>query len=168
MTPANYVAYTAPINPPSATTQLSEEHVWALLRRKVRCAQDFVPAAIEATEVEDKSTDKHGRPVTTRIVTFREGFRGGDRRVKEVVTTFFPMKVDFLQPDGSQVQNIISKGADGELYMTYTFEWLHADLDEAALAEKRRHEAGGSKMAVEGTLKAMREMVADGRWKEDA
>lgn len=168
MTPANYVAYTAPINPPSATTEVTLEQVWALLRRKIRAAQDFVPAAIEATEVVKQSTDKHGRPVTTRIVTFREGFRKGDRNVEEVVTTFYPMKVDFRQPDGSQVQNIISRGTGGELYMTYTFEWLHPELDEAALEEKRKQEEAGSKMAVEGTLKAMREFVENGRWKEDA
>lgn len=168
MTPANYVAYTAPINPPSAAPQLTLNQVWALLRRKIRKAQDFVPAAIEATDVVSQSHDNHGRPVTTRVVTFREGFRQGDRRVEEVVTTFHPMKVEFRQPDGSQVQNIISKGPQGELYMTYTFEWLHAELDDVALAAKRAQEEAGSKMAVEGTIKAMRELVVDGRWEEDA
>lgn len=162
-TPANYVAFTAPINS-SSDPQLTLEQVWALLRRKIRLAEDFVPVAIASTEVVSESSDEQGRPVTTRVVTFREG----NRRVEEVVTTFYPMKVEFRQPDGSRVMNIVSKGANGELFMTYTFEWLHAGLDEAALAAKREKEEAGSKMAVEGTIKAMREMVADGRWKETA
>lgn len=164
MTLANYVAFTAPINPPSAEPQLTLEQVWALLRRKIRLAEDFVPVAIASTRVVSESTDTHGRPVTTREVTFHEG----NRRVEEVVTTFYPMKVEFRQPDGSQVMNIVSKGARGELYMTYTFEWLHADLGEAALAERRVKEEAGAQKAVEGTIGAMREMVADGRWKETA
>lgn len=162
-TAANYVAFTAPINPPSGP-QLTLDQVWALLRRKIRLAQDFVPAAIASTEVVSEASDEHGRPVTTRVVTFREG----DRRVEEVVTTFYPMKVEFRQPDGSRVMNIVSRGAGGELFMTYTFEWLHAGLGASALAEKREREEAGSRMAVEGTIKAMREMVADGRWKETA
>lgn len=164
MTPANYVAYTAPINPPSAETKLTLEHVWALLRRKIIRAEDFVGGAILATEVVSESRDDHGRPVTTRVVTFREG----DRRVQEVVTTFYPMKVEFRQPDGSQVCNIISKGSEGELYMTYTFEWMHPGMDEEALGEKRAAEEGMAKNGVESTIKAMRDMVVDGRWKEEA
>lgn len=164
MTLANYVAFTAPINPPSTDPQLTLDQVWALLRRKIRLAEDFVPAAIASTDVVSESTDADGRPVTTRVVTFHEG----NRRVEEVVTTFYPMKVEFRQPDGSRVMNIVSKSANGELYMTYTFEWLHADLDEAALAETRVKEEAGAKTAVEGTIRAMRQMVLDGRWKQSA
>lgn len=163
-TPANYIAYTAPINPPSAEPKLTLEHVWALLRRKITYAEDFVGGAIIATEVVSESQDDHGRPVTERVVTFREG----NRRVEEVVTTFYPMKVEFRQPDGSHVCNTISRGAGGELYMTYTFEWIHPGVGKEELEEKRVAEDAVAEHSVEGTIKAMRAMVVDGRWKETA
>lgn len=160
--PANFVGYTAPINPPSADPKLTLEQVWALLRRKVTNAEDFVPVAIKATEVVSEEKDGLGRPVTTRIVTFVEG----DKRVQEVVTTLYPMMVQFRRTDGSMVQNIVTQGAEGELYMTYTFELVRptAGVSEAEVEEMRAKQQAGSKMAVEGTLKAMREMVLDGRW----
>ncbi|KAK7705336.1 hypothetical protein SLS64_005424 [Diaporthe eres] len=162
MSPANYVAYTAPVNPPSAEPKLSEPQIWALLRRKIRRAEDFVGGAILNTEVISESEDTRGRPVTTRMVTFREG----NRRAEEVVTTFYPVKVEFQQPNGSHIANIVSRGPDDELYLTYTFEWMHPGLDDGALAEKRIVEEGMAKHSVESTIKAMRAMVSDGRWEE--
>lgn len=96
------------------------------------------------------------------MVTFREG----NRRVEEVVTTFHPVKVEFQQPNGSHIANIVSKGPDDELYLTYTFEWMHPDLDDEALAAKRVVEEGMAKHSVESTIAAMREMVSDGRLDE--
>lgn len=162
MPPANYVAYTAPINPPSAEPKLTEAQIWALLRRKIRRAEDFVGGAILETEVVSETKDTQGRPVTTRMVTFREG----NRRVEEVVTTFYPVKVEFKQPNGSHIANIVSRGPGDELYLTYTFDWVHPDLDDGALAEKRVVEEGMAKHSVESTIAAMREMVSDGRWEE--
>lgn len=162
MPAANYVAYTAPINPPSAEPKLSQSQIWALLRRKIRRAEDFVGGAILETEVISEAKDTKGRPVTTRMVTFREG----NRRVEEVVTTFYPVKVEFQQPGGSHIANIVSKGPDDELYLTYTFEWVHEGLDDEALAEKRVGEEKMAKHSVESTITAMREMVSDGRWEE--
>lgn len=161
MPPANYVAYTAPINPPSAEPKLTEAQIWALLRRKIRRAEDFVGGAILETEVVSETKDTQGRPVTTRMVTFREG----NRRVEEVVTTFYPVKVDFKQPNGSHIANIVSRGPGDELYLTYTFEWVH--LDDGALAEKRIVEEGMAKHSVESTITAMRGMVSEGRWEEN-
>ncbi|KAK2604927.1 hypothetical protein N8I77_007817 [Diaporthe amygdali] len=161
---ANYVAYTAPINPASSEPKLSQKHIWALLRRKIRRAEDFVGGAILNTEVVSESKDAHGRPVTTRMVTFREG----NRRVEEVVTTFYPIKVEFKQPNGSHIGNIVSRGPEDELYLTYTFEWMHPDLDENALAEKRVVEDEMAKHSVDSTIAAMRAMVVDGRWEENA
>lgn len=159
---ANYVAYTAPINTPSAEPKLTEAQIWALLRRKIRRAEDFVGGAILETEVVSETKDTQGRPVTTRMVTFREG----NRRVEEVVTTFYPVKVEFKQPNGSHIANIVSRGPGDELYLTYTFEWVHPDLDDGALAEKRIVEEGMAKHSVESTITAMRGMVSDGRWEE--
>ncbi|KAJ9133326.1 hypothetical protein NKR23_g10834 [Pleurostoma richardsiae] len=164
MVAANYVAFTAPINPPSASPQLTIENIWPLLQRKIRRAEDFVGAAIRSTDVISQSSTPAGQPVTVREVVFHEG----DRRVREECVEFWPMKVEFHQPDGSKVQNIISEGAGGELYMTYTFEWLHPELEgnQSALVEKQAKEKAMAKTAVESTIVAMREMVKDGRWKE--
>ncbi|KAG8165539.1 hypothetical protein KVR01_004091 [Diaporthe batatas] len=160
--PANYVTYTAPINPPSAEPKLTEQQIWALLRRKIRRAEDFVSGAILNTEVVSETKDTQERPVTTRVVTFRQG----NRRVVEVVTTFYPAKIEFRQPEGNNISNIVSRGSDGELFMTYTFEWYHPGLDDAALSEKRVAEEDMAKLAVESTIKAMRAMVSDGSWEE--
>jgi hypothetical protein len=164
MVAANYVAYTAPINPPEASPQLTVEHIWPLLQRKIRQAEEFVAGAIASTDVLSTSTTSIGLPITSREVLFRVDCR----RVHEDCIEYKPMKVEFHQPDGSKVQNIVSEGVSGELYMTYTFEWLHPELegDEAALQKKLAQEKAMAKMAVEGTITAMREMVVDGRWKQ--
>lgn len=166
MVSANHIAYTERINPAAAATKLSIEQVWPLLQRKVRRAQEFVPAGITSTTVLSTSTTPSGLPVTVREAVFLES----GRRVREECIEYFPIKVEFHQPDGSKVENIISEGPDGELYMTYTFEWLHPELegDDAGLQQKREQETKLAKMAVQSTLKAMREMVEDGRWKEAA
>lgn len=85
--------------------------------------------------------------------------------MREECIAYEPMKVEFHQPDGSKVQNVISQGSQGELYMTYTFEWLHPECegDEEALKHKRDKEWTIAKMAVEETIRVMREMVKDGR-----
>jgi hypothetical protein len=164
MVAANYIAYTALINPPSATPQLTLEHIWSLLQRKVRFPQDFVGMAIESSEVLSTSTTASGLPVTTREVVFR----ANGRRVREECIEYRPVKVEYHMTDGSKVQNIISEGAEGELYMTYTFEWMHPELegDEAALKEKCEKEKATAKLGVENTIKVMRQMVLDGRWKD--
>ncbi|OAP62375.1 hypothetical protein AYL99_04578 [Fonsecaea erecta] len=166
MTPSNNLAYTAPINPPSASPKLTISQIWQGLERKIRAGQDFVGGAILSTDVVSESTDSEGRPVTVREIVFRDG----NRRVKETCVAFEAMKVEFHQPDGSKVQNIISQGAGAEcedLYMTYTFEWLHPECegDIKALEEKRQKETKIAKMAVEETIRVMREMVKDGRIK---
>ncbi|KKY39447.1 hypothetical protein UCDDA912_g00520 [Diaporthe ampelina] len=164
MPPANYVAYTAPINPPSAEPKLSQSQIWALLGRKIRRAEDFVGGAILNTEVISEAKDARGRPVTTRVVTFARD----NRRVEEVVTTFYPVKVEFQQPNGSHIANIVSRGPEDELYLTYTFEWVHPGLDDGALAETRVAEESMAQHSVDSTIAAMRAMVADGKWEEAA
>lgn len=164
MVAANHVAYTALVNPPGAAPVLTRQHIWALLRRKDRRAEEFVPAISSTNVLSTDTTNATGNPVTVREVTFAED----NRVVREECVEFEPMMVEFLQEGGSRVQNVVSEGAGGELYLTYTFEWLHPELGGdveglKALEEKERKMAG---MAVEGTLRAMREMVKDGRWEE--
>ncbi|CAI7672639.1 unnamed protein product [Penicillium manginii] len=152
MSSTNNVAFTAPINPPG-TTPLSLSQVWAGLLLKIRSAETFVAAAIESTDVISESTDSQGNSVTTREVLFRET----QKKVKEVVTAFETCRVEFQQPDGSRVSNVISEGAGGELYMTYVFEWRHPGVPKEELAALLEKEKRMSRMAVEGTLKLAEE-----------
>ncbi|KAJ9602366.1 hypothetical protein H2200_013221 [Cladophialophora chaetospira] len=162
LTPSNNLAYTAAINPPDAEPKLTYAQIWQGLELKIRAGQDFVGGALLSTDIISESQDDQGRPVTVREVVFRDG----NKRVRETCIGYEPMKVEFHQPNGSKVQNVISQGAGkaGEdLYMTYTFEWLHPDSDEKALQEFREKEIKMAKMAVDETIRVMREMVKDGR-----
>ena len=83
------IAWTSPINPPSASPILTVEQVWAGLERKVRHAQEFVPAAIESCEV---LSDENG--IVDRIVTFKAGVLE-QKKARETVTGFKPAWVSW-------------------------------------------------------------------------
>lgn len=157
------VAATRPVNPPGATPVLTLEHIWPLLQRKIRRAEDFVPMAIKSTDIISTSTNASGKPVTVRDAHFVSG-----PIVRETVTEYEPIRAEFAQTNGVVIQNIVSEGPDGELNMTYVFEWRHPELegDVEGLKEKRKVIMGNAHMAVESTLVEMRKMVLDGRWKE--
>lgn len=159
-TPAVYIAYTGQINPPGAEPVLTRDQVWEGLELKVDHAQDFVPAIV-STDVISRSEDAYGRKVTHREIIFKEG----NRRVKEEVTMYHPTKVVFQLTNGSRVQNIVSTGANGEMYMTYDFEWLHEGTSDEELGKLKEKYAGMSKMAVESSIDAIRDMVKNGRIK---
>lgn len=118
-TPATHVAYTAHINPPDASPVLNIAQVWTALEQKVTHAEWFVGGALKSTDVLSVGTDEHGHRVTTREVVFVEG----DKRIKEVCTEYPKMKIDFTQPCGGLVSNIVSQGSNGpeDLYLTYTY-----------------------------------------------
>lgn len=127
-----HLAYTAPINPPSASPVLTQSQVWTGLKRKVKRAYEFVPV-ITACEV----ISEEGNTVV-REATFAAGTLGKDtpaKTVREVCVHQAPSRVDFKQEDGSTVSNIVSKGPEGELLMTYSFEWRHGDIQEGSEQE---------------------------------
>ena len=160
MTPTNNLAFTAPLNPPNTPTRLTIPQIWAGLLLKCRSAETFVPAAIQSTTVLSDTIDpKTGNTVVVREVLFRES----QRRVKEVVTAFEPCRVEFEQPDGSRVSNVVSEGADGELYLTYIFEWRHPGLSKEELKDALVKEKGMSRQAVEGTINVLRRLVEEGK-----
>lgn len=89
------VAFTSPINPAGATPVLTLNQVWAGLERKIRFAQEFVPVIL-GTEVLEETTEGTGSeavPVVVREATFKEGFREGDPKVKEVCKCYEPSRV---------------------------------------------------------------------------
>ncbi|KAF2799052.1 DUF1857-domain-containing protein [Melanomma pulvis-pyrius CBS 109.77] len=150
------LAFTAPINPPSASPVLTVPQIWAGLQRKIRFAQEFVPV-IESCEVLE---DKDG--VVTRAVKFKKGMGPRDE-ANEVVRGFEPAWVDFEQDDGTHIRNIISD-SDAGLQMTYMFEFRLPHLQEGAAADKELERFKGmSKHAVESSIDVIREMVKDGR-----
>lgn len=165
MTAANHLALTAPINPSGVTPVLTLQQIWTALQHKIVAAEKFVGGAILSTEVLSKSTDSLGHAVTERAVVFREG----NRRVHETCTEFPQMKIEFRMGDGSRVMNIVSEGPrgaeEGDLWMTYTFEWLHPGASEEELSEKRVKQKKIATMAVESTISVIREMVVSGEIK---
>lgn len=155
---ANNIAFTAPINPPGAPP-LSANQVWIGLLLKIRSAETFVPQAIQHTKVLGETMDDTGNAVVTREVLFRET----QTKVTEVVTAFEKSRVEFVQPNGSKVTNVISEGADGELYMTYIFEWRHPGASKDDMALFLEKEKSMSRAAVEGTIKVLRELSEEDR-----
>jgi hypothetical protein len=130
------VGYTAPINRPGETPVVSAAQVWQGLQRKVRHAQEFVPA-ITHCEVLDETTTETGGAVITRNVTFAAGSgpKGGGVPVKEVCYHYAPCRVDFQQEDGSRISNFVTSGPSGEpedLFLSYVFEWRHPGVDEGS------------------------------------
>jgi len=160
---AIYAAYTQQINPAGATPVLTRPQVWAGLQRKIRRAQDFVPVIHDCDVIEEKDN------VVVREAHFTtDGVPGrGGKTIREVCKSYEPIKVDFHQPDGALISNVISDGpsmTDHDLNIAYIFEWLHHDVEAGSaqhmkLVEEHRK---GAKMAVDMSIQAMRRMAAAG------
>lgn len=93
-------------------------------------------------------------------------FRESQKLVEEVVTAFEPTRVEFEQPDGSRVSNVISVGAEGELYLTYIFEWRHPEFDGEGKEDEwervKEKERGMGRAAVEGSVRVLRRLAEEG------
>ncbi|KAH7009872.1 hypothetical protein EDB80DRAFT_892003 [Ilyonectria destructans] len=156
------IAFTSPINPPGASPILTQEQVWTGLERKVRRAYEFV-SVITACEVISEEGPEDGYKVV-RQATFAPGIRKGGDTAVETCLHYPPNRVDFHQEDGSNVANIVSKGPDGELLMTYSFGWRHPDIAEGSEEAKKIEENYWkmSKIAVEGSINTIRRLVTEG------
>lgn len=157
--PTNNIAFTAPVNPDGAIPVLKLEQVWAGLLIKIRSAETFVPAIQSTTVISETTDPTTGNQVTVREVVFRED----QRKVRETVTAFAHSRVVFAEPDGSYISNVISEGADGELYMTYVFEWRHPGASETEMVGYLEKDKSISRMALEETIKNMRVLAHDGK-----
>jgi hypothetical protein len=63
------------------------------------------------------------------------------------------------------VLNIVSTGQEGELLLTFTFEWEHAEIKEGseeAVKKQKQYQETAPK-GVAGTVNAIRQMVKDGK-----
>ncbi|KAI1647614.1 DUF1857-domain-containing protein [Daldinia loculata] len=162
------LAYTAPINPSGASPALTISQIWAGLERKVRRAQDFVPIIEECNVLSEETSQETGNLTVVREVRFAAGQEpdsgSGGRLVKEICTHYPPCRVDFEQPDGSNISNIVSEGPDGELLMTYAFEWRYPGVKQGSEEAKKLEERSWktAKMAVHGTIDTVRRLVNNG------
>jgi hypothetical protein len=58
-----------------------------------------------------------------------------------ITVHYAPCRVVFQQEDDSSITNIISKGPEDKLLMSYVFEWRHADVEEGSERAKQLEEA---------------------------
>lgn len=74
------LAFTAPINPPSASPALSQGQVWAGLIRKCRKPQEIVPLFSNCEVLEESAEG------LKRVVTFKPGMGPPSGKVTEIIT----------------------------------------------------------------------------------
>jgi hypothetical protein len=67
--------------------------------------------------------------------------------------------------NASKVLNIVSSGMDGELLLTFTFEWEHEEIEERSeeAVKKQNQYQETAPRGVAGTISAIRQMVKDGK-----
>lgn len=74
--------------------------------------------------------------------------------------------VEIFDSEGSasRVLNIVSSGVDGELYLTYTFEWDHPEIEYGSkeYLEKQKQYQSTASRAIVVTLTAIRKLVSEG------
>jgi len=75
-------------------------------------------------------------------------------------------QVVFTMDNGTKINNIISEGPQGELYLTFTFAWLFPGVKSGSAEEtKIGEERGLSQMApkaLKSSLDKIEEMAAKG------
>ncbi|ERF71130.1 hypothetical protein EPUS_09116 [Endocarpon pusillum Z07020] len=156
------VAYTQAVNPAGVTPVLTREQMWAGMEGKVRRAHDFVPVFSDCKVIEEHDN------VVVRETTLKpmEGRPG--KTQQETCRLYKPVKVDFHEPSGCVITNMLSDGpamTDEELQMTYFFEWPHPDIEAGSDIEKgltEQHKKRG-KMSVEKSIESIRRMVVAGK-----
>ncbi|KAH7136788.1 hypothetical protein B0J13DRAFT_81039 [Dactylonectria estremocensis] len=155
------MAYTSPINPPGATPLLTQDQVWAGLKRKVHHPSDFVPV-ITACEVVSEEGPEDGFKIVRRV-TFVPGFKDHGDTVEETCLHYPPSRVDFHQPDGSSVANIVSRGADDELLLTFSFQWRHPSVEPGSEQAKEIEDKYWkmAPVAVNGSIEGIRRLVRE-------
>ena len=67
------------------------------------------------------------------------------------------------------ISNIVSVGPkgveEGDIYLTFTFEWLHPEIQAGSAEEKQKRQvlSDGAQKGVHGTIEAIRRLVKDGQ-----
>lgn len=113
---AIHVAYTEQINPAGASPVLTRDQIWKGLQRKIRKAQDFVPVITGCDVLEEKENE------VKREAHFKGQDGGEGHSVIEICKSYYPTKVDFIQPNGAVITNTVSDGpslTEQDYHMTY-------------------------------------------------
>ena len=75
------------------------------------------------------------------------------------------VQIDFIIPaTGQRVSNIMSTTPDGDLYLIFTFEWPHPELEAGSVEVKELERERGelSRGIVPRTVEVARGLVRDG------
>ncbi|MCJ1236920.1 hypothetical protein MMC14_004904 [Varicellaria rhodocarpa] len=167
---------TLPVNPPSSTSisststpipTLTPEQLWTGLIRKCLRPEDFIPAILKS-EVLRQSESEIVRRVVFKKGEGPPGNGDGDGWVEERIALEDGVSATFTLPNGSTIQNLISVGPSGELYLTFTYNWIYDDLElgsgdelekrglEEVVAERKRGLEEGGLKTVRGTVEVVR------------
>ncbi|PKY07908.1 DUF1857-domain-containing protein [Aspergillus campestris IBT 28561] len=154
-----HAARTLPVNPPDAPFVLTRRQLWKALQRKIRHADEFVPAMKKCVVVKDSND-----------IVLRECLletpSGETKTMTEEVTSHGEQFIIFRQLDGSVTTNLVSNGEDlGDrgLQLTYFFEWDHPDIQEGTPAYDEAVEQKNTigLMAVKKSIETARQLVQD-------
>ncbi|KAI0094382.1 hypothetical protein BDY19DRAFT_988233 [Irpex rosettiformis] len=151
-------AFTAPINPPSATPKLTRAQVWEGLVHKARDPIKYVPG-MATCEVLEENADG-----LTRQISLKPG-SGPPGKVTEKVVFKKEVRADFEMVDlGNTISNIISDGeGESDLYLTFTFNLNFPDIQEGTQEATERAERmqGTAETAVGMTINQIRSTVKE-------
>jgi len=136
---------------------------------KVRKPQLFLKPIASCDVLEDTEES------VLREAHFAPGFGPPGGKATERITHFKPLsnstgaglETFTMQGSKGRVLNIISQGPSGrddDLWMTFTFEWDHPEIEVGSQEEiaKQKEYQKNSPQAIEGVLKVIREMIAKG------
>ncbi|ESZ97825.1 hypothetical protein SBOR_1834 [Sclerotinia borealis F-4128] len=163
--PIIYAAATVYVNPSGETPVLNLEQVWKGLELKARKPQLFLPVIDTCKVLSDENE------TVVREVKFKAG-GPSDKPVIETITHYPPINPEAksgletfqIKDTNSKVLNIVSEGPEGELMLTFTFEWEHKEIEKGSEEERVKQKAyqGMASKGATGTVKAIREMVKKG------
>ncbi|TID26324.1 DUF1857-domain-containing protein [Venturia nashicola] len=174
-----YAAATAVVNPPGVEPFIGQNQLWEALELKRTQVQQLNKQPQRFLAVIDTCKVLEDRDDTIlREVKFKDG--GGEftapiigKTIQERVTHRAPVSstsgagVEIFNVVGnaSRVLNIVSTGASpGELYLTFTFEWDHPEIERGSAEEltKQIQYQTSAPAGLAGTLVRIREMAKAG------
>lgn len=136
------LALTVPLNPPGYKPLITKAQAWSALVRKARRPQDFVPVVSSCTVIFETPTE------ISAEVHFYPGTVSHAAVIKEVCTLHPPCRLDYEMEGGSTAVNIVSEGPGGELMLTFSFGWVHADVVEGSVEAREIRENHGKVRAL--------------------
>lgn len=176
-----HIAVTLPVNPPSSSPALTQAQCWEGLKIKSREPQAFLPIS-ECTITEDRGDAGITRRIkaiegkgllpgeVTEVITYysptQVGFLLRGRLAADADTVAMDLKVNFhMLEKPVDVSNIISVGANDELYLTFTFIMEIPGVVEGTPEANSKADAmvATARKAIQKTIDVIRQLVNDGK-----